>query len=340
MPSNNISDYPTGGGYQKVSSSNELCPPQPYNDLIDGILSKFDESIFYTNILQFALVTLMYVNIGKGRYWKILFYASVAGLLGTFCEKGSVAYLCSKSEIDNLHGRIYGFFIAEIFWIVKEYAIPFLNLTKMKAFSQGKTYKILNIIIYILFVAFIGARFYIGYMRCTMGILNNEKIALWHMVAFSIMAVADLICTIGILYFVNMHNKQEYFKSKDIDRFIKRSSYIILVCVDIVSIILALCNGISVWFKDQVPESIVKPFLNIKCSFILILACDSLLFKYSVRSSSFPDSNNYNYINATNNITNSKQRPMNTETLDINSINRLSSVSPYSYPIIKQQEVQ
>jgi len=329
MASNETIVYPTGDGFIRFTSEG-FCPSKPFISFLDGLLSKFDDANFFTNVLQFGLVSLMYFNVGKGRYWKILFYAGIAGLIGTLIEKSSIAYVCRKSDIHNERPHIYGFFLAEVFWIVKEYAIPFLNLTKMKVFSKGKASHVLNIIIYGLFIAFVGARFYIGYRRYKDGVLNNTRIKYGHMVAFSIMAIADLICTLGILYFVNTHNKQEYIKANNIDHYIKRSSYIILLCVDVVSVFLAILNGITEHYKEQFPNSFVKPFHSIKCSFILILACDALLFKYSVNTSSARDSNNYRYGEY-----NTKSHNYNYEaSMNKSQNNPLASVTPYNYPTL------
>ncbi|KAL6631918.1 hypothetical protein U3516DRAFT_792605 [Neocallimastix sp. 'constans'] len=292
MDSNNGSK-PTGKGFIRFSI-NGYCPSQPYENFFEGILSKFDESTFYTNILQFALVSLMYLNAGKGKYWKILFYASFAGLMGALIEKGTIAYTCTIHDMNNERYYIYGFLISEIFWIVKEYSIPLLNLTKIKAFSYENSSKLFSISIYFLFIFFVCSRFYIGFKRCTAGVLYNKEIKYGHMVAFSIMAFADLICTIGIIYFVGNHNKQEYNHAKYIDHYIKRSSYVILIFVDIVSIFFVVINYFIAHF-EEIPENADKPFLNIKCSFILILACDALLFKYSVHLNSNREYSNYNY---------------------------------------------
>jgi len=294
MTSSDTLNIPTGPGFERFSKGN-VCPSNLYHNFFDGMFTMFDESNFFTNILQFALVALMYFNIGRGRYWKILFYASMAGVFGTLIEKGTVAYICREGDIENPRFHLYSLLVAEIFWIVKEYAIPFLNLTKMKAFSNGKHSKILKITIITLFFAFVAARFYIGYERAINGVLSNKQVVYGHMVAFTIMAIADLICTFGIIYYVNTHNKQECMKANDITHYIKRSSYIILVCVDIVSVILAVLNGLSQNFGDVIPISFTRPFHNIKCSFILILACDALLFKYGVTSCSVRSTNNYKY---------------------------------------------
>eukprot|EP00833_Pecoramyces_ruminatium_P013995 jgi/Orpsp1_1/1188027/evm.model.d7180000061939.1 len=259
-----------------------------------GFCSKMQDSFFFVNVLQFAIVTLMYVNVGKGRYWQILFYAAIAGCVGSIIENGTVAYVCTVNEENTPRYRHIPFFLAEFCWVIEEYSIPFLNLTKMKAFSKGKTSRIINYIISGLFVLFVIFRFCIGYHRMTSGLLTNDKIKLFHSFAFAVMATADIICSFGILYFVKKHNQHEALKNSNINHYIKRSSYMILLCVDVVGVCLSIFNFVIERYK--IPGDYLTPFHCIKCAFILILACDALLFKYSVNTSSINESSgNYKY---------------------------------------------
>eukprot|EP00833_Pecoramyces_ruminatium_P015377 jgi/Orpsp1_1/1189409/evm.model.d7180000071843.1 len=265
----------------------ELCKDIKPNTVISNILGKFNDSSFYTNFLQFFLIALMYFNIGKGKYWTVLFYGSIAGFIGKVIEDGTIAYVCSEGVRDLPRKHIITFLITEVCWIAKEFSVPFLNLIKIKIFADGKySVKYLNFTIYILFVTFCGVRTYIGIERMTNVILENKQIMLAHMLAYGIMGFADLICTCGIIYIVNRNNKEESYKSnknqKFINHYIEKSSYIILVLIDIVSIILALLSG---FIYDN--KEIRAPFLCFKSSFLLILACDSLIFKYKVTYNSF-----------------------------------------------------
>jgi len=267
-----------------------------YVDFIDGFFSKIQDSFFYVNVLQFAIVTLMYINVGRGRYWKILFYAATAGFIGCLIENSTVAFICRKEDEYNSdkYQMVIPFFLAEFCWVLEEYAIPFLNLTKMNAFSKGKLSKAVNYLIIGLFPVFVCCRFYIGYQRMRTGLLTTKETKYGHSVAFSVMAVADLICTFAILYFVKKHNDEEAIKSSNITNYVKRSSYIILVCVDVVGVLLAVTNFFTEYLNLH--PSIVNPLHCIKCSFILILASDALLFKYSVNTSSINESSdNYRY---------------------------------------------
>jgi len=290
---------PSGKGFDRFNGNKAIggepfCPAHPYKTFLIGLCSKLQDSFFFVNILQFAIVTLMYVNVGKGRYWKILFYAAIGGFVGCIIENGTSAFLCTESELKKERFMVIPFFLTEFCWVVEEYSIPFLNLTKMKAFSKGKATKIVNYFIILLFAVFVGFRFSIGYFRMSSGLLTTNKTRQYHSYAFSVMALADLTCTIGILYFVTQHNKQEAVKNSSINHYIKRSSYIILVCVDIVGVCLALFNALIE--KFGIAGEYLIPFHCIKCAFILILSCDALLFKYSVNTSSINnDSSNYRY---------------------------------------------
>jgi len=227
--------------------------------------------------------------------------------------------------------NVIPFFIAEFCWVVEEYSIPFLNLTKMRAFSRGKLSKVINIFIMGLFPVFVTFRFYIGYNRMKDGVLTTKQTKYGHSLAFAVMAVADITCTFSILYFVKKHNSQEAMKAtNNITNYIKRSSYIILICVDIVGVLLAVTNSITEKFP-QIPGSIVNPLHCIKCSFILILASDALLFKYGVNTSSNHESsgNYYNY------SSNKKSRNYleNTSNISYKSKSQnMSSITPYNYP--------
>ncbi|KAG4098444.1 hypothetical protein H8356DRAFT_375166 [Neocallimastix lanati (nom. inval.)] len=280
-----IYPYPTGNGFQRFSVEG-MCPINPYKTFLDGLLMKFQESSFYTNILQFILVTFMYTCSNKGKFWKILFLASLSGVIGALIEGGTAAFVCREADIETPRNHLYSYLFAEIFWIIKEYSIPILNLLKIEAYDEGKIIRNIKIVIFLLFIIFVVFRFYIGYERMIDGILTNNKTKIGHMAAFFTIAAADLICTVCILYFVKKQNKNKNNDNTTVNHLIKRSSYLTLILVDTISIILAICNGITGIFKDYVPESIINPLQNLKCSFILIIACDTLLFKFNVELSS------------------------------------------------------
>ncbi|OUM67369.1 hypothetical protein PIROE2DRAFT_5232 [Piromyces sp. E2] len=274
-------------GFARFGSEG-FCPSVPYKNIIDGICSQLTKTVFFVNILQFVLVTLMYFKIGNGKYWKILYYSAVAGIIGGFVEYGTVAYVCSEADVETPRKIIVPFIFEEPFWVVKEYAVPFLNLIKWKAIRKTKRMeRIMNILIWGIFVFFVASRVYIGYVRMTTGLLTTPRSKYGHTAAYGITALADLICTFAILYSVRK-NKKEVLNSSNIviDRYIKHSGYIFLLLIDLNSIILSFFNFSTEVFKSQLPSSYINLFLSIKAGYILILACDAVVFKITVLTSS------------------------------------------------------
>jgi len=252
-----------------------------YSGFFDGLFTKIQDCFFYLHVLQFVLVLLMYVNVGSGRYWKTLLIASIAGFYGSIIENSTVAFICRESVQEKDFKWVVPFLLAEFGWIVGEYSIPFLNLIKLKTLSQGLLSRIVNyLVLFVLFPLFTFFRFYIGFFRMKYGVLTSKESKYGHAAAFTAMASSDLICTFAILYYVRKNNSKE-----EITRYIKQSSYAILICVDGISILLAIANALTECV-DSLPGSLVNPFHCIKCSVILILACDALLFKYSHNASS------------------------------------------------------
>lgn len=313
------------------------------NSFMDGFFGQFQDSFCYTFYLQFLIVTLLYLNVGKGKYWKILFYASIAGVIGAFIENATVAYICSTEDKQKF---VVTFFINEIFWISNEYAIPILNLIKMKAFAKGSLANITKYVIMGLAIPFIIFRLGIGYYRMSRGYLRDEDINAFHGYAFAVMAVADLICTVAILYFVRVYNSRVAIKTSNINHFIKQSSYTILIIVDVVSVFLSITNILSNVgpYKNKFSGKLFTPLHCLKCSFILILAIDAFIFKYDANVSSQNESsgntrtygagtesyNNYYNNNASKNSS-YKTRINNLNSSDSKNKSTIVNVSPYNY---------
>jgi len=327
-----------------------------YSDFFDGFFGKFQDSFFYTFVIQFIIVTLMHMNVGKGKYWQVLFYAAAAGLLGSILENGTVATLCLKSNEKENYSFVPTFLICELFWIPSEYAIPYLNLIKMEAFSKGKMAKSIKYVIIGLTFPFIFFRFLIGYERMNIGFLQSPLIHTYHGYAFFIMAIADILCTLCILYFVRKNKDQTIVKASNINNYVKHSSYTILITVDIVSSFLSILNILTNIgpLADKISDNIVKPLHCLKCSFILILAADALIFKYGANVSSIHESsgnnsktygnggadssNNHNFTysgnyksraNFSNDVMGSSSISKNRSNPNFNI-----NVSPYNYPSI------
>jgi len=154
----------------------------------------------------------------------------------------------------------------------------------MKAFASGKLNNFVRYTIITLFIPFVGFRTMIGYKRMERGYLNDREIRQYHGFAFGVMAIADLICTCAILYFVKQINNKAN-TAANLNQYVKHSSYTILVWVDIVSLILSILNIINNMSetKGELLSALAVPFHCFKSSFVLILAIDALLFKYSAK---------------------------------------------------------
>ncbi|OUM65809.1 hypothetical protein PIROE2DRAFT_7138 [Piromyces sp. E2] len=237
--------------------------------MLDGIYYQFKDTFFFSYIIQFILVTLLYFSVGSG-------------LLSALFENMTVAYICQKSQINNT-GKVYTFFLAEIFWVLTEYSIPYLNLIKMKALSKDKKAKYIKYCIYALFVPFAIMRFLIGYTRMQRGYLNDKRIELLHGFAFGVMAISDIICTTFILYFIHQYNRRVTINPSFFIHYIQHSSYTILITVDVCSILLSLLYIIvNIVIEDGtiLTGNCVLPFHSFKSVFLLILAVDACIFKY------------------------------------------------------------
>jgi len=58
----------------KNSPEANTCYNKNYNNIFQGFNYQTKDTFFFTFIIQFILVSIMYIHVGKGRYWKVLFY--------------------------------------------------------------------------------------------------------------------------------------------------------------------------------------------------------------------------------------------------------------------------
>ncbi|ORX81484.1 hypothetical protein BCR32DRAFT_293271 [Anaeromyces robustus] len=258
------------------------CNGKHYRNSFEGFFAEFQDSFLYTFVLQFIIVIIMHLHSGKGKYWRVLSISAASGLMGAIIEHATIGYLCTNDNQNSKH-TLYLLLINEIFWIINEYAIPYLNLIKLESIARGNSANIIKSIIYVLVIPFITFRLLIGYYRMTNGVLNNNDIKRLHGLAFWIMAIADIICTVSILYFIRTYNKQASASITDnnINGVIKQSSYIILIIVDIVSFILSILMIISS-YTDELNNNLIVPFHCLKNSYVMVLAADAIIFKYGV----------------------------------------------------------
>ncbi|OUM62246.1 hypothetical protein PIROE2DRAFT_11502 [Piromyces sp. E2] len=209
----------------------------------------------------------------------------MAGCIAGILENFTVAVICREGQEGN-NGIVVPFLIAEIFWTTQQYSVPLINLTKMETFALGVNGKIIKYFIIALLFPFIFFRFYIGYERMMRGYLVDEKISSLHGFAFGTIAIADLVCSLSILYFIRKYNTTLSFSKTSIATFVKHSSYTILLTVDMVEFFLSIFDiiantGVA---EDIIPAAIATPFQCVMSNFILILATDSLLLKYTANS--------------------------------------------------------
>jgi len=322
----------------RYSVETSTCYGKDNQNLIEGFFGQFQDSFCYTFLLQFLIVTFMYNHVGKSKYWKLLFYASLAGLLGALLENGTVAFLCRSGAEKHSYQFVFPFFINELFWISNDYAIPLINLIKMRAFNKRKVAFIIKYVIIILFVPFAIFRLCIGFLRMKNGYLQNETIQAFHGYAYAIMAIADIICIYDILYYTRLP------KSK-FNNIISHSNYTILIVIDTASALLSIINMISNVgpFKNSFPTTLFTPFQCLQRSSFLILATDAFIFKYENFSilgnnhdheKSFDSSNNnFSYYNISNSSTTTSicnLANINTE-LSSKTNSTLINISPYNY---------
>ncbi|OUM63947.1 hypothetical protein PIROE2DRAFT_60976 [Piromyces sp. E2] len=89
--------------FLRFDSSTQTCYGKEFDGFMIGLLHQFRDTFFYALIIQFLLVALMYNSVGKGIYWRVLFYASLAGILGSFFENGTVAYVCQQRPYKSIN---------------------------------------------------------------------------------------------------------------------------------------------------------------------------------------------------------------------------------------------
>jgi len=157
----------------KNSPEAGTCYKKGYHSFFQGFNVEIKDTFFFAFVIQFLLILMMYFHVGNGRYWKILFYSSIAGLCGAVIEHATVAYICQISELEN-YTKATPLLLNECFWIISEYSIPILNLIKMNTLATPKIAKITKLTIILLAVPFSTVRLLIGWDRMINGYLSSE----------------------------------------------------------------------------------------------------------------------------------------------------------------------
>ncbi|OUM62637.1 hypothetical protein PIROE2DRAFT_11012 [Piromyces sp. E2] len=304
----------------KNSPEAETCYKKEYNNFFDGLNFQIKDSYFFSYVSQFMLVGLMFCYVGKGKYWKVLFYSSISGLIGAILEHLSIAYICQNSKRDE-HFIVVPFLIEEILWIICEYSIPIINLFKMESLSTGKNFKIIKLIIYFLSIPFLLARLFIGYDRMMKGYLNTRFSKYFQSLAYGTISIADLICSISIILLAKSKNKKGRLDTT-FTSIIKNSSYTVLITVDIASLLLSILYIISIYFPESyLMHNLTTLFYCFKSIFILILSTDALIFKYE-----FTYYNSGSFIQSDDNFSfNIEKPPINQCSIEIIASSNLTS---------------
>jgi len=269
----------------KNAPETNTCFNKNYTSFYQGLNKEFKDTFLFAYLIQFIIVALIYFNMGHGKYWKTLFYASFIGLLGGLLEHSTLAYICKISQKEN-KTRVCTFFICEIFWIIGEYSIPYLNLLKMEAIAEKKAKRIIEWIVYFFFIPFVIARLFDGYDRMMECVLNTKISEQCHGIAYGSIAAADISCTFGMIYCIKKKIKSGAMNSNCISSFFMNSSYSILILVDIVSVFLSLLYLVTTFLEsDSDFSSSPTLFHCFKTVFLMILAVDAMIFRHDVNFS-------------------------------------------------------
>eukprot|EP00833_Pecoramyces_ruminatium_P003739 jgi/Orpsp1_1/1177771/evm.model.c7180000062775.2 len=255
--------------------TNENIEKLDFKYVLINFLYRINDSLFYAFIIQIILVSYCYFKVGKNLYWKVLYYSSWFGLCGAIIEKICIVWTEHPNNNNNFVYVLY--IINEPFWIISEYTIPYLNMIKLKAIISKKKGIILKIYIGILFTMFVLFRIRIGVLRYQEKEAFNNKIYHAHGFSFMTLAVAEFSCTIFLLR--QLSKDYNIAKRKghngNIYEYSKKSSYFILLVIDICGFILAILSMIS----NYTIKAFLVVFHCLKSNFVLILAVDSLVFK-------------------------------------------------------------
>ncbi|ORX75075.1 hypothetical protein BCR32DRAFT_297125 [Anaeromyces robustus] len=304
--------------------------------IITNILYYNKDSLFYSYVIQIILVAYGYTRFGKGKYWKTLIIASCTGLLGAILEKVCVVW---KDHPDNANDtKIYILLLLnEPCWIITEFAIPYLNMIKLKAFLSKEKRNILKAFTGISFVLFSIFRFRIGYLRYSLHTVFNDEIFHAHGYAFSTMAITEFVCSVFIIKKIT----RDYNRAKEINGdgniygYSRKSSLTILLLIDIIGFILAILS----MFSNSTLEKVLKPFHCLKSNSLLILAFDSLIFKLNAKingsSTNITSNGNNSYSNGNLNykseILNKNRFKKDLEKADFSRDHKLSAIPNHAY---------
>jgi len=152
-----------------------------------------------------------------------------------------------------------------------------INMIKLSVLIMKKKKIILNIYICILFILYVVFRIRIGILRYREKEVFNDTIYRAHGYSFMTIAIAEFSCT--LLLIKSLTIDYEIAKRKghngNIYNYSIRSSYFILLAIDICGFILAILSMLS----DYTIKAFLVVFHCLKSNFVLILSIDALILK-------------------------------------------------------------
>ena len=131
----------------------------------------------------------------------------------------------------------------------------------------------------LMFIPFAYLRFMIANTRARLRSLESQEVWLAHFPVYTLIAVAEMILTIFILYVVinQIRSETDMSARHATHKHLFRSSVFILLVVDLIGICLAITSVLNKpTTKEESPNplaGIMQPFLGLKCAFALVSFC-------------------------------------------------------------------
>ncbi|KAJ3081681.1 hypothetical protein HK102_002200 [Quaeritorhiza haematococci] len=252
---------------------------------------------------QFCMVGFVWSRVGNGKYWHTLFIVSAFGLYAALMENIlDVEYRATdNSELFILS------IVAELGWIISEFAPILLALFRLEAFVTTRNYRILAGVIAICGALFAAFRFRIGVMRYQLKAIGTPEIWNAHAPAFSVLAIGNFICSGVIIYRIagDIRRANSIGFVQRLHKHLLNSSLFVLLGVDIMGALLA----IATFAPDQRLQTFLFVFLNFKALFPLILTVDALVLRLTGRMEGTHGSENLTGKTAAGGTVSTAERP-------------------------------
>ncbi|OUM60430.1 hypothetical protein PIROE2DRAFT_13817 [Piromyces sp. E2] len=243
-----------------------------------GVTMLFKDCLFYAAIVQYVMITYMYVRVGKGKMWQIFYYGSLSLFFGQVIEH----LLMPLTQFKDVYKYAFLCYIPlETFYVIAEYCIPFINYLKLKAVSRNNYTNKIKILLIIVFPLFAACRYLMGIYRYIKKDVNPDVVRNYKGASSSIIAVLDLLISILIIFELRQNlgmerMQKKYLQKTSVYTYIRKSNYAVLILIDFVGFILSF---LSYSYVSPNIMDIVMPFQTLKDNFLLILAIDAVIFK-------------------------------------------------------------